>query len=205
VTTSNDFVRWSTPREISPGFKGGVEYWDYWPEGFVLGNKLTLYYTSEREFDANPPGIGHIWTNPGMGGLDGNQVSNGSFEASATGLAPDAWTASGAALYAFGGTAGLRSATAGLGGSWTAAPIGVERGATYVVAADATGPGGSLVVEHLDSTGQVVGTQTLGAPFGFFQTVDDTVTVAEGVSSVRVRLEGGLAGTTYDDVRVWQQ
>ena len=65
---SNDFVRWSKPHDLTPGFKGGTEYWDYWPEPFVLGNKLTLYYTSERATDTQPTGTGHIWTDPGQGG-----------------------------------------------------------------------------------------------------------------------------------------
>jgi len=65
---SNDFVRWSKPHDLTPGFKGGTEYWDYWPEPFVLGNKLTLYYTSERATNTQPAGTGHIWTDPGQGG-----------------------------------------------------------------------------------------------------------------------------------------
>ena len=76
LTKSNDFVRWTTPHEITPGFKGGVEYWDYWPEGFIRGNQVVLYYTSEREVQQDhvnrPTGIGHIWTDPGFGGLDHN-------------------------------------------------------------------------------------------------------------------------------------
>jgi hypothetical protein len=79
----------------------------------------------------------------------------------------------------------------------------------YVVAADTAGPGGSVVVEQLSPFGVVVGalSQTIGVlPFGWFQTVDDTVTVGSGVSAVRVRLAGGLLGTTtFDDVRFWQQ
>lgn len=209
VTTSNDFARWTTPREVSPGFTAGTEYWDYWPEGFVLRNKLTLYYTSERGFDANPTGVGHIWTTPGFGGLDRNQVANGSFESSSGGLGPDGWSASGPAAYAGGGTDGARSVTAGPLGSWTSAPIAVEPGATYVVSADTAGVGGSIVVEQLSATGQVLSalTQRLGAlPLDFFQTVDDAVVVGGDASSVRVRLEGGLAGTTsFDDVRLWRQ
>jgi hypothetical protein len=68
---SNDFVRWSAPHEISPGFSGGVHYWDYWPEGFLRGNQVVLFYTSERGFNQAPDGTGHIWTTPGFGGLDG--------------------------------------------------------------------------------------------------------------------------------------
>jgi hypothetical protein len=67
-TQSNDFVRWSKPHDLTPGFKGGIEYWDYWPEPFVLGNKLTLYYTSERATNTQATGTGHIWTDPGQGG-----------------------------------------------------------------------------------------------------------------------------------------
>jgi hypothetical protein len=69
-------VRWTPPHEITPGFKGGVEYWDYWPEGFIRDNQVVLYYTSERELQQGgtkrPVGIGHIWTDPGFGGLDRN-------------------------------------------------------------------------------------------------------------------------------------
>ena len=70
VTTSNDFVRWAAPRDVSPGVQARQEYWDYWPEGFVLGNKLILFYTSERGLEAGAGGTGHIWTLPGQGGLD---------------------------------------------------------------------------------------------------------------------------------------
>jgi hypothetical protein len=65
---SNDFERWSKPHDITPGFKGGTDYWDYWPEPFVLGNKLTLYYTSERATNTTATGTGHIWTDPGQAG-----------------------------------------------------------------------------------------------------------------------------------------
>jgi hypothetical protein len=70
LTKSNDFVNWTAPHEISPGFSGGVEYWDYWPEPFVYNNKLTLYYTSERGWNQTPDGTGHIWTVPGQDGSD---------------------------------------------------------------------------------------------------------------------------------------
>jgi hypothetical protein len=207
ITTSNDFVRWSAPHELTPGFTAGTEYWDYWPEGFVLGNKLTLYYTSERGFGANETGTGHIWSTPGFGGLDENEAANGSFESGSA--SPTAWSAHGAASWVAGGTDGARSVSAGPLGSWTSEPIAVEPRAMYVVAADTAGPGGSVVVEQLSPFGVVVGalSQTIGVlPFGWFQTVDDTVTVGSGVSAVRVRLAGGLLGTTtFDDVRFWQQ
>jgi hypothetical protein len=74
LTKSNDFVRWTEDRDISPAEKGGVRYWDYWPEGFVRGNQIVLFYTSERAVNEQgtsyPTGTGHIWTDPGFGGLD---------------------------------------------------------------------------------------------------------------------------------------
>jgi hypothetical protein len=62
VAGSTDFVHWTRPRDVTPGIKDGVEYWDYWPEPFRSGDSLFLYYTSERGFAGNPTGIGHIWS-----------------------------------------------------------------------------------------------------------------------------------------------
>jgi hypothetical protein len=74
LTKSNDFVRWTAPHELTPGQKDGVNYWDYWPEGFVRQNQIVLFYTSERGFTQGqtsyPSGTGHIWSDPGFGGLD---------------------------------------------------------------------------------------------------------------------------------------
>jgi hypothetical protein len=87
--------------------------------------------------------------------------------------------------------------------------VPVEAGSTYVVAADASGSGGRVALEQLSATGQVLPglRQTLGVlPVGFSQTIDDTVTIADGATSVRLRLEGGLTGpTSFDDVRLWRQ
>lgn len=68
VATSRDFVHWTRRGDITPGEKDGVQYWDYWPETVSLGDLLGVYYTSERGFDANPTGIGHIWALPGSDG-----------------------------------------------------------------------------------------------------------------------------------------
>jgi hypothetical protein len=76
VTSSTDFVHWTATREVTPGQTGGVRYWDYWPEPVLRGNQVVLYYTSERGFtdgDSStryPTGQGHVWTDPGFGGLD---------------------------------------------------------------------------------------------------------------------------------------
>jgi hypothetical protein len=74
LTTSTDFVNWSAPHDLTPGQQGGAQYWDYWPEGFIRGNQVVLFYTSERRVNQDgasaPTGVGHIWTDPGFGGLD---------------------------------------------------------------------------------------------------------------------------------------
>jgi hypothetical protein len=67
---SNDFVSWTAPHDLTPGYSGGVEYWDYWPEGFVYKNQVKLFYTSERGTGSTPPGTGHIWSDPGQDGGD---------------------------------------------------------------------------------------------------------------------------------------
>ena len=68
LTKSNDFINWSATHEQTPGYKGGVAYWDYWPEGFMLRNQEILFYTSERGYNRSPEGTGHIWVDPGKGG-----------------------------------------------------------------------------------------------------------------------------------------
>jgi hypothetical protein len=207
VTTSNDFIRWSAPREVSPGFTGGTEYWDYWPEGFVLGNKLTLYYTSERGFDENATGTGHIWTLPGFSGV--NEMPTGSAETSSDGVVPAGWTGVGAAAWTDGGTEGTKSLVAGPLGVWISDPIAVESGATYGVMTDVKGPGGKVIVEQLGSTGLVVNALSRVLSVvneGPFTTLDDVVPVASGVSHVRVRLEGGvLQASSFDDIHLWKQ
>jgi hypothetical protein len=76
VTESRDFANWNPPHDQTPGQQGGTPYWDYWPEGFVRGNQIVLFYTSERGVNQGqnrtPTGVGHIWTTPGFGGLDHN-------------------------------------------------------------------------------------------------------------------------------------
>jgi hypothetical protein len=76
VTKSNDFVNWDAPHDLTPGKQGGTSYWDYWPEGFVRDNQIVLFYTSERAINQDGTrtavGVGHIWTDPGFGGLDHN-------------------------------------------------------------------------------------------------------------------------------------
>lgn len=139
----------------------------------------------------------------------GNKVVNGSFEASSSGDPPDSWTSSGETSYASGGSDGERSVTAGPTGSWTSESIAVEAGASYGLAVDVTGAGGSLLIEQLNSSGTLLGTLALALPAigdGAFETVWETVTIADGVTEVRVRLTGPLAGTGgFDNVWMWEE
>jgi hypothetical protein len=62
MITSDDFANWSAPAVITEGTDGETAYWDYWPEATPQGNKLNLFYTSERGVGGGDPGTGHIWT-----------------------------------------------------------------------------------------------------------------------------------------------
>ena len=118
--------------------------------------------------------------------VKGNRVQNGDFQSSTNG-APDSWTSSGSTSY------NGSSAKAGPGGSWTSAPISVEPGRTYGLAVDATG--GAAVVQQLSALGAVVTSGPLAT----------ALTPAAGVTQVRIRLEGGLKGATFDNVWLWEQ
>jgi hypothetical protein len=140
----------------------------------------------------------------------GNKVRNGSFEESQDGQAPDAWTTEGDTTYAQGGSDGQRSVTAGgPTSSWTSEAIAVDAGGTYGVSVDVMGAGGTLVIEQLSATGELLGTLALVLSVvddGLFHTVTDTVTIDEDVAEVRVALSGALLGvSTFDDVRMWQE
>jgi hypothetical protein len=77
IATSRDFNTWTRRGDVTPGEKDGVEYWDYWPEGFADGNQLGLLYASERGFDGNATGIGHIWLlSTGQGRDEGHGGGN---------------------------------------------------------------------------------------------------------------------------------
>ncbi len=125
----------------------------------------------------------------------GNQVQNGSFEASSTGTSPDNWSSSGETAYVDGGSDGQKSVTAGLTGVWLSDEIAVDAGKTYGLAVEVGGAGGSVSLQQLSGTGAVLSTLT-----------GDLITIADGVTHVRVRLSGGLGGVaTFDDVRLWQE
>jgi hypothetical protein len=125
----------------------------------------------------------------------GNKVKNGSFEQSSNGSSPDNWSSSGETSYAYGGTDGERSVTAGLSGMWLSDAIAVSAGKTYGLAVD--GFGGSVSLQQLSSTGKVLSTVTV--------LTGQAVTIAKGVTQVRVRLAGGLGLATFDNVRLWEE
>ena len=124
--------------------------------------------------------------------VKGNKVANGDFEASSTGTSPDGWSSSGSTSY------DGHSVSAGPGGAWTSDPIAVAAGMRLGFSAAATGTLPAITLDQLGPTGSLVGSLPLD--------LSDTLTIAEGVSAVRVRLAGGLLGTTtFDDVRLWEE
>jgi hypothetical protein len=122
----------------------------------------------------------------------GNKVQNGDFEASSNGTAPDSWTPSGQTSY------DGHTASAGPGGAWTSSEIAVTAGTKLGFAVETAGAAGTASLEQLGAAGVVLSTAKLVA--------GKTLTVADGVTAVRVRLAGGLLGTTtFDEVRLWEE
>jgi CARDB len=145
----------------------------------------------------------------GVATVHGNKVKNFSFESSANGSSPDNWSSSGSTTYANGGSDGNRSVTADPLGAWTSDAIAVTPGHTYGVAVDATGAGGSIVVQQLSALGTVVTSVTvplLATPMGVFKTATGSLTVVDGVTQVRVKLLGAVTGSAgFDNVRLWEE
>ncbi|MEA2663011.1 MAG: hypothetical protein QOH08_2583, partial [Chloroflexota bacterium] len=124
----------------------------------------------------------------------GNRIQNASFEDSANGTQPDHWSSSGDTRYQQGGTDGSRSVSAGPAGTWTSDPVAVTPGTSYGLTVDTTG--GTIVVEQLSALGTVLATTQLLGSF----------TTGANVAQVRVKLVGGLSGTsTFDNVRLWEE
>jgi immune inhibitor A len=164
--------------------------------------------------------------------IKGNKVTNGSFEQSSSGSAPDSWsgssTGAGSASYSeSGGTEGSNAAsTSGNGGnaalagspSWTSEPIPVGLGETLdlqvsVSAVGASSPASAGLV-YLGPLGNVLDTvRLITAPLSTqgFETLESTVTIPAGVASVRVSLSGfaptdvATAGTVrFDNVGLFE-
>jgi hypothetical protein len=138
--------------------------------------------------------------------VHGNQVRNGSFEESSTGAAPDSWSPSGQTAYTEAGSDGDHGVAAGRLGTWTSEAIPVTAGTPYGVSAAASGTG-TLVVEQLSATGQVLATTTLaaGGLSAALEPLTGSLVAAPAATSLRVVLLGGLAGGTFDDVRIWEE
>ncbi|MBI2914010.1 MAG: hypothetical protein HYY03_08830, partial [Chloroflexi bacterium] len=141
--------------------------------------------------------------------VKGNKVQNGSFEQSSDGEKPDKWKDEGNTHYKPGGSHGQRRVEAESDGSWTSEPIAVEAGKTYGVSVDVTGASGNLVVEQVTTAGAVVASLTQLLPVstdGIFQTAETFLTVAPGVTEVRIRLAAPLTGVaTFDNVWLWEE
>ncbi|KRE41520.1 CARDB domain-containing protein [Knoellia sp. Soil729] len=94
--------------------------------------------------------------------IRGNLVTNGSYETTTSGTAPDGWSSSGTAPYdtsgahATDGTSAVGTTGGLTGGSWASTPLGVTAGSTYSLAMSAAGATPSITATFLDSSGKVV-------------------------------------------------
>ncbi len=133
----------------------------------------------------------------------GNKIRNGSFEESESGTAPDAWTSSGPTSYGSGGSDGSRSASTMPGGMWISEPVTVTPGATYEVSVQASGAGGTLVLEQIAADGTVTPSSLPLAPGLAFAESQLPLAALPTTVQIRVVLVGGLGGTTtFDDVQL---
>jgi hypothetical protein len=161
--------------------------------------------------------------------IRGNKVTNGSFEQSSSGTAPDGWSASQGTAYDTGGanaSDGTRAVSiTGNGGAasllnptWTSAPIAVTAGETYNLAmtikTENLSSAPSLQVTYLDAVGTVLskvsGITTSVTGSTGAQQVLGQIKVPAGVSQVRLTLTGFSAtdlntrGTVwFDDIWMW--
>ena len=161
--------------------------------------------------------------------IRGNKVTNGSFEQSSTGAAPDGWSGTQNTSYdtsganasdgtRSAGVTGTGSAASLLAPAWTSAPIAVAPGETYNLAMTVTTRGVSsapgLQVTYLDLTGKVLssvmGVTTNIAGDMLAQQVTGKITIPAGVSRIRLTLAGfsptdlSTRGTVwFDDVWMW--
>ena len=121
----------------------------------------------------------------------GNKVRNGDFEQSSNGSSPDHWSSAGSTGY------DGHTASAGPGGAWLSDAIPVDAGERLGFSVAASGAAGRVLLEQLSAAGAVLASLPLD--------LTDTLTVGEGVTAVRIRLAGGLVGTTtFDDVQLWE-
>ena len=143
----------------------------------------------------------------------GNKVTNGSFEESANGTAPDAWSSGSGATYDTTGAHATdgRSAVGLKGGlvgpAWTSAPVPVTAGETYDLAMSFAGVAPSVSVSFVDRLGGVVST-VMVSPSVLTDQLTGKVSVPAGATSLRIGLAAPptlkLGQTTWvDDVWLW--
>ncbi len=145
--------------------------------------------------------------------IRGNKVTNGSFEESADGSAPDGWTGgSGTAYDTSGGHSTDGQSAVGLEGgllkgSWTSAPISVAPGEKYDLAMSVDGAAPAVSVTYLDEAGAVVSKATLPVTT-LTGELTGKVAVPSGASELKLKIAGAptlSAGQTtwVDDVWLW--
>jgi Ca2+-binding RTX toxin-like protein len=135
-----------------------------------------------------------------------NKVKNGSYELSATGTAPDSWTASSSTstTYVLDGE-GDHIVTAGSSSFWLSESIPVAPGATCTVGVDAWGGTATLSVKQYSSTGRGVGTTSFVLQPGAAVTeYTHPVTIDAKAATATVMLIGGLNGvpTGFDTAQL---
>jgi Ca2+-binding RTX toxin-like protein len=138
-----------------------------------------------------------------------NKVKNGTFDASATGTAPDNWTASSSTSTAYTLVGeGDWFVSAGSSSFWlTPEPICVEPGMTYGVGVLHQGGMATFSVKQYSSTGRGVATKSFVLPAVPAQTAfSNTVTIDSKAAYATIMLIGGVSGvaTAFENVQLWE-
>ena len=136
--------------------------------------------------------------------VEGNKLRNGSFEESANGASPDAWTSSGSTAYENGGADGARSVSTQPGGAWSSEPVAVTPGTSYLASVQVAGSGGTFVIQQFAPDGTLLAAISLPLPVTtVVESVGMTVALLAGATRLRVVLIGGALGkTTFDNVEL---
>jgi len=61
ATSADDGVNWSSAIDLTSGHFGSNEWWDYWPQVLVDGDKVQIYYTTEHNSNGLEKTGGNIW------------------------------------------------------------------------------------------------------------------------------------------------
>jgi Ca2+-binding RTX toxin-like protein len=135
-----------------------------------------------------------------------NKVKNGSYELSANGAAPDAWTASSSTATSYVQAAdGDRNVTAMSSSFWLSESVPVAPGATCSVGIDAWGGMATLSVKQYSSTGRGVGTTSFVLqPEAALTEYSYPVTIDAKAATATIMLIGGINGvpTGFDTAQL---